>query len=64
MHELVEFTVSYAPVSIIRFLCIIVAISSEGVLIFFDIYNAFQNAILPYPEERFYLSFSYLYLDW
>ena len=50
--EGVGFTVSYAPVSGIRSLCIIIAIASEKRQIIFvlDISNDFQNIILPYPK--------------
>ena len=66
MLEVVDFTFSYAPADGIRFPHIIIEISStEGLIIFFlDISNVFQNAILPNPAERIYLSLPYLYLDW
>ena len=66
MLEVVEFTVSYAPVDCIRSLHIIIEIASaEGLIIFvLDISNAFQNTILPKPTEIVYLSLPYLYLDW
>ena len=51
MIEWVDFTVSYAPVSGIRSLCIIIKIKSAEVLIIFvlDISNDFQNTILTNP---------------
>ena len=66
MLEGVYFTISYAPVAGIIFLCIIIAVAStEGLIIFvLDISNVFQNTILPYPEETFYLSLPHLYLEW
>ena len=66
MLEGVEFTESCTPVSGIRFLCIIIAISSaEGLIILvLDIFNDFHNTILTNPEERFYLSLTHRYLDW
>ena len=65
MLEGVNFTVSYAPVDGIRYLCIIIAIdSAEGLIIFvLEIPNAFQNTILLNPVEIIYLSLQYLYLD-
>ena len=65
MIEVVEFTVSYAPVAGIRSLCIIIAISyAEGLNIFiFDISNDFQNTISSNPVERLYTSLLYIYLD-
>ena len=53
-----DFIVSYAPVSGVISLCIIISIASKERLIIsiLDIYNAFQNNILPNPEERVYLS--------
>ena len=64
MIEGVDFTVSYAPVSGIRSLCIIIEIvSAEGLYIFvLDISNAFQNAILPDPAERVYLSLPHIHM--
>ena len=66
MVEVVDFTLSYAPVSGIHSLCISIAIDSAEVLILFvlDIPSAFHNTILPNPAERFYLSLPYIYLDW
>ena len=65
MLEGVGFKVFYAPVDGTLSLSIITEIESvEGLLIFvLDIYNAFQNTILPNPAERVYLSLTYLYLD-
>ena len=64
--EVVGFTVSYAPVSGIKSLCIIIAVASIEFLILFilDISNAFQNIIFTNPVEKLYLSLPYLYLDW
>ena len=61
-----DFTVSYAPVSGIRSVRNIIAIASaEGVIIFvLDIYNAFQNTILPNPSKIVYLSLPHLYMEW
>ena len=58
----VDFTISYAPVTGIRPLCIIIAIAyAEGLIIFILITsNAFKNTILPNPEESFYLSITHL----
>ena len=66
MIEGVWFAVSYAPVSGISYLCIIIAIASaEGISIFvLDISNTFQNTILPNPVEIVYLRSPYIYLDW
>ena len=66
MLEGVYFTVYYAPVSGICSIFSIIVVTSAEVLIIFvlDISNPFQNTILPNPEERFYLSLPYLYLDW
>ena len=51
MLEGVDFTVSYAPVTGIRPLFIIISIASaEGLIMFvLDISNAFQNNILSNP---------------
>ena len=66
MIEGVDLNISYALVADILYLCIIIAIySAEGLIIFvLDIYNAFQNKILPNPAEIFHLSLPYLYRDW
>ena len=66
MIEGVDFTVSYAPVSGIRSLCTIISFASSEVLIPFyvDIYNDFQNNILPNPAEIVCPSLPYIYLDW
>ena len=66
MLEGVELNVSYTYVARIKPLKIIIAISStEGLTIFIlDIYKAFQNTILPNPEEMVYLSLPNLYLEW
>ena len=47
MVEVVDFTISYSPVEIIKSLRIIMSFSSEECLMIFilDIYNAFQNTI-------------------
>ena len=52
MIEGFDFTVSYAHVAGIRYLLIIVTITSAECLIIFvlDVSNAFQNTILPNPE--------------
>ena len=57
MIEGVDFTVSYAPMDVTLSLRISIALSSvEGVIIFvLDMYNAFQNTIVPKPTERVYL---------
>ena len=62
--EGVYFNVSYVPVDGIRYLRIIVSISSAEDLIVFvlDISNAFQNNILPNPARIIYLSLPYIYL--
>ena len=62
MIEGFDKTEPYAPMAVIRYIRIIIAIDSEEVLILFvsDIYNAFQNNILPYPKERDYLILPYL----
>ena len=64
--EISYFTLSYVSVAGISSLCIITAIdSAEGLIIFvLDVYNDFQNTILPNPAEIVYLSLPYLYLDW
>ena len=51
--------------AVILSLHIIMAIASaEGLIIFvLDISNAFQNNILPNPEEIVYPSLPYIYLD-
>ena len=66
MIEGFDFNLSYAPVAGILSLCIIIAIAyTEGLIIFvLDIYNSFQNTILPYSSERVYLRLTYLYMDW
>ena len=66
MRGLVYFTVYYSPADGIRSICIIIAISYVEVLIIFvlDISNAFQNNILPNPEEIVYLRLTYLYRYW
>ena len=58
MLEVIGFTVSYALVSGIISLCIIVTIASaEGLILFvLEISNSFQNTTLPDPSEIFYLS--------
>ena len=65
MLEGVDFKVFYAPVDGTLSLSIITEIEYvEGLLIFvLDIYNAFQNTILPNPAERVYLRLPYIYLD-
>ena len=47
MVEVVDFTISYSPVEIIKSLRIIMSFLSEECLMIFilDIYNAFQNTI-------------------
>ena len=64
MLEGVGLSVSYAPVSGIRYVHIIIAITSAEDLIFFvlEISNNFQNNILPNPKERVYFSLPHLYL--
>ena len=66
MIEGVDFTVYYAPAAVILSLHITTAIASAEDLIIFvlDIYNAFQNTILPNPEKIVYLSLPYIYLNW
>ena len=66
MIEGVDFTVSYEPVSGIRYLQIIIAIASAECLVIFvlDISNDFQNKILTNTKERVYLSLPHLYLEW
>ena len=66
MLEIVDFTISYASVAIIKSLRIIILIASAELLIMFilDIYNAFQNNILPYSKERDYHSLPRFYLEW
>ena len=66
MLGLVDFIVSYAQISCMRSLCIIIAIAyAEGLIIFvLDIFNSLQNSILTNPEERAYLSLPHLYLKW
>ena len=51
MIEVVDFTVAYAPVAGIYSLWIIISIAStEGlIIIVLDIFNAFQNTIVPDP---------------
>ena len=58
MLEVVDFTVLYAPVDDILCLHIIIAIAyAEGLIILvLDIYNDFQNTILPNPANRVYIS--------
>ena len=48
----------------IRLLLIIIAILfAEGLILFvLDIFNAFQNTILPNPAERVYFSLPYIYI--
>ena len=66
MIEGVDFTVSYAPVAGIHYLCIFISIaSSEGLNIFvLEIFNTFQNDILPNTAKIAYLSSLHLYLEW
>ena len=66
MLEGVDFTISYASVSSINSLFIVISIASAEFLILFvlDISNAFKNTVLPYPVERVYLSLAHLYLEW
>ena len=66
IFDVVDFTISYAPVAVILSLCIIIAIASaEGLVIFvLEISKAFQNTILPNPAEIVYLSLPYIYLYW
>ena len=61
-----DLTVSYAPVSDICSLRIIIAIASaEGLILFvLDISSAFQNTILPNPAEIVYISLPYIYSYW
>ena len=58
--------VSYAPVGSIKFLQNIIPIeSAEGAITFIlDISNAYQNNILPNPEEIVYLSLPCIHLEW
>ena len=62
----VDFTLSYTTVTGILSLRIIFTIAStEGLIIFVSsIYDDFQNTIIPNPEERVYLIFPHLYLEW
>ena len=62
MIEGFDLAVSYAPVSGIRSLHIIISIESAEILIIFilDISNAFQNNIQPNPEERVYISLPHI----
>ena len=64
MLELVDLTVSYAPVDGIFSPCITISNKSKEVLIILvlDISNDSQNNILTNPEERIYNSLPYLYL--
>ena len=63
MLEGFYFTVSYAPVLDVIYLCIIIAIdSSEGFVL--GISKTFQNTILKNTEERVYLTLPNLYLEW
>ena len=66
MFEGVELTISYTPVSSIRYLHIIINIVSEEVLTisFLDISKTSQNSILPNPEEMVYLSLPHIYPEW
>ena len=66
MLEGFDFNVSYAPVSGIRYLRIIITISyAEGLIIcILDISNAFQNTIITNPEEIVYLILTHLYLEY
>ena len=51
MIELVDFTVSYAPVDGIFSLRIIISVASEEIFFLkLDFSNAFQNIILPYTK--------------
>ena len=66
MLEIFDFTVSYVPVVGILPHCIIVSIASaEGLINFvLDIYNSFQNNILPNTTETVYLSLPHIYMEW
>ena len=66
MIEVVNFTVSYAHVSVINSLQIIIPIASvEGLIIFvLEISIEFQSTIIPNPAEIVYLSLPSIYLDW
>ena len=66
MIEVINLTVSYAPVSSIKSLCLTILFqSAERLLIFIlEISCTLQNTILPYPKERFYLSLPHIYLEW
>ena len=66
MLEGVEFTVSHAPMEIIKYIRIIITIAfAESMIVFIlDISNAFQNTILPNPEDRVYISLQHLYMEW
>ena len=63
--EVVDFNFSYSPVSIIISLFIVIAITFVECLNIFvlDISNAFENTILPNPEERVYISLPHIYLE-
>ena len=64
MLEVVDLSVSYAPVGGIKSLIIFITIASaEGMIIFIlDISNSFQNIISPNPKERVYVSLPHLNL--
>ena len=66
MLGVIDFSVSYVPVDVIRSHCVIILITSaEGLIRFvLEISYDFQNTILPNPAEIVYLSLPYLYLDW
>ena len=65
MFELIIISVSYAPVTSVTSIIIIVAISSvEGLIVFIlDISNALQDTIILNIKEMFYLVLPYLYLE-
>ena len=65
MLEGFDFTVSYEPVTGIRYFRIIIEIASvEGLIIFaLDVSNAFRSTILTNPAEIVYLSLPYIYME-
>ena len=66
MLEVVDFLVSYTPVASIKYLIIVIAVAYTEVIIIFilDIYNAFQNIILPNFEEIVYLGLPHICIEW
>ena len=63
MLDVADFTVLYAPVAGICSLHIIIEIAlEEGLIIFvLEIFNDFNNNVLPNPVEIFYLILPHLY---